>query len=147
MTNKLFMPPPEKLHDLEGERLQLKRCLLLDDDKVFSEIVCEFLREQGFEMAVARNGVEGLKKVMAGAFDVIVCDLMMPHLPGDMFYLAVQRVKPSLCQRFVFVTGSVGDPKFRAFLRQTGCLALWKPFQLHELASAIETVLRKAERK
>jgi CheY-like chemotaxis protein len=50
-------------------------------------------------------GAEGVQQVLASDFDAIVCDMVMPNFPGDMFYLAVQRARPHLCQRFIFITG------------------------------------------
>ncbi len=98
-------------------------------------------------MHSAKSGVEGLKKIMADDFDLVICDMVMPSLPGDMFYLAVERTKPRLCRRFIFITGHKGDPKIDAFIRRVGGLMLWKPFQMHELQRAIQSVLRKAARQ
>jgi DNA-binding response OmpR family regulator len=135
----------EKTHEM-GDLDLPKKCLLLDDDEDFVEILSEYLRSQNFQVFPAKNGVEGLKKIMADDFDLIICDMVMPHLPGDMFYVAVERTKPRLCRRFVFVTGHMGDPKIDAFIRKVGGLMLWKPFQMHDLATAIQNVLRKAEK-
>jgi len=145
MLNRWFANTEEKTHDL-GDIAMPQKCLLLDDDDDISAIICDFLQTQNFQVFTARNGVEGLKKVMADDFDIIICDMVMPNLPGDMFYTAVERTKPRLCKRFVFVTGFKGDPKIDAFIRKVGGLMLWKPFQMHELTAAIQTVLRKAEK-
>ena len=61
----------------------------------------EALEIQGYVVTVASNGAEGLKKILATDFSIILCDTVMPNFPGDMFYLAVERVRPRLCQRFV----------------------------------------------
>ena len=82
--------------------------------------------------------------VLRTDYDAIVCDMVMPGFPGDMFYLAVQRVRPQLCRRFVFTTGHRADPKIDQFIRQVKGLMVWKPFQPHELIEAIKTVVRKA---
>jgi DNA-binding NarL/FixJ family response regulator len=89
------------------------------------------------------SGVEGLKHIMAVDFHVILCDLVMPNLPGDMFYLAVERIKPQLCKRFIFMTGHGADPKWDAFIRKVRGLVLFKPFPLHDLLAAIHNVLQK----
>lgn len=120
-----------------------KLALMLEDDLDFSALVKEFLESAGYEVTCAISGVEGLKHIMARDFDVILCDMLMPKLPGDMFYRAVERTKPHLCKRFVFMTGHKGDPKIDAFIRSVRGLMLWKPFQLHDLTQALQVIARK----
>ena len=61
-----------------------------------------------------------------------------------MFYRAVERVRPNLCKRFIFMTGHTGDKEIDTFIRGVRGLMLWKPFQIHEVLDAIKIVLRKA---
>lgn len=145
MKKQWFASTEEKTHDI-GELEMPRKCLVVDDDEDFVNLMSQFLQLQNYQVFTAKNGVEGLKKIMADDFDVVVCDMVMPHLPGDMFYLAVQRTKPRMCRRFVFVTGHRGNPKIDGFIRQVGGMMLWKPFQMHELIAAIKSVLRKAEK-
>ena len=91
------------------------------------------------------TGVEGLREVMAMDFDVIICDLMMPTMPGDMFYLAVQKVKPNLCRRFLFVTGHGDEPRVNSFLHKTDGLVVFKPVPSVELVQMISLVLKRNE--
>jgi CheY-like chemotaxis protein len=133
----------EKVFDLGDVELAntVRRILLLDDDVDFRELLKEFLAPQCFEITCVSNGAEGLRRIMANEFDVILCDMMMPSLPGDMFYMAVERVKPLLCKRFVFMTGHKGDPKYDIFIRRIKGLVLWKPFQIQDLQSAIDHII------
>jgi len=142
-VKKWFAASEEKTFEIEDG--SPKRCLLLDDDADFTEIVAEYLQTQGYQVTIVKNGAEGLKKIMAEDYDALICDMVMPGLPGDMFYLAVEKVKPRLCKRFVFVTGHRGDPKIDAFIRRVGGFMLWKPFEMQDLVTAIRTVMRKAE--
>src|SRR4051812_18701795 len=73
-----------------------KAILLVEDDTLYAEILKEYLESFDYSITVAADGVQGLKKVMEKNFDLVICDLLMPNLPGDMFYVAVQRVKPDL---------------------------------------------------
>jgi DNA-binding NtrC family response regulator len=81
---------------------------------------------------------------MVQDFVVIHCDMLMPNLPGDMFYLAVQKVKPHLCRRFVFMTGQKGSKKIDEFIRKVRGVILWKPFHPHDLLDTIKYVLKKS---
>src|SRR5438046_5891843 len=115
--------------------------LLLEDNVDLASSIKEFLELYSWKTVHVTNGVNGLRKLMVMDFDVILCDMVMPAFPGDMFYRAVERVKPSLCSRFIFMTGHKADPKWDTFIREIGGLILWKPFQMHELVSAVQTVL------
>jgi DNA-binding response OmpR family regulator len=124
--------------------LERKLILLLEDDGDLASILKELLEENSYRVIRAKDGVEGLRQVMASDFDAIICDLMMPSLPGDMFFLAVQRARPHLCKRFIFMTGHRADPKYDNFARSVGAAILWKPFQMQDLLDAVQAVLKKA---
>ncbi len=145
MFKKAWIPQEEKVHEVSEEDLPpaAKKILMLEDDTELAALLNEYLGSQGFVVTYVKSGVEGLKLIMMGEYDVILCDMMMPNLSGDMFYLAVERTKPLLCKRFIFMTGHKGDPKIDAFIRKVRGLMLWKPFELHDLQAAITAILKK----
>lgn len=125
-----------------------KKILILDDDQWFTNLLVELLQTQHFKTTTVESGIEGLKEVMNSDFDVILCDMMMPNLSGDMFYLAVQRTKPHLCKRFIFMSGHKGNPKVEEFIKNVNGIMLWKPFELYQLLDTIkilETRAREAQ--
>ena len=126
--------------------LEITNILLLDDDADLSDTLRELLESRNFVVTTARNGVEGLREVMQMDFDVIICDMMMPTMPGDMFYLAVQKVKPYLCPRFLFVTGNGNDPRTNDFLQRADGLVVFKPVPGDELLQMISLVLQRNAR-
>jgi CheY-like chemotaxis protein len=146
MSERKFNPPLTlKTHILEDvtEDAPRKKILLLDDDPVLSDLTRIILEENGYEVELASDGVQGIKKVLAGDFSVILCDMVMPNLAGDMFYTAVERVKPKLCKRFLFMTGHHGDRKIDEFIHKVRGLILWKPFESHVLLESIRAVEQK----
>ncbi len=114
-----------------------RKVLLLEDDPAFGEIMGDFLRESGFEVVAVSNGVEGVHKVLAGDFEVILCDMMMPTLPGDMFFRAVERMRPHLCDRFVFMTGHRNNQKVNEFIESVNGTILMKPFHVDDLLEMV----------
>ncbi len=114
-----------------------KKILLLEDDPAFKEIMTDFLSESGFEIVAVANGVEGVHQVLASDFEVILCDMMMPTLPGDMFFRAVERMRPHLCDRFVFMTGHRGNSKVNEFISNVNGTILTKPFHVDDLLEMI----------
>jgi DNA-binding response OmpR family regulator len=110
-----------------------KRALLLEDDLAFQEIMQTFLAENSFEVVSVNNGVDGVHEVLASDFELIVCDMQMPTLPGDMFYRAVERMRPQLCDRFIFMTGFRGNTKINEFVSAVSGTVLMKPFHMDDL--------------
>lgn len=121
-----------------------KRALLLEDDELLAQTLKKLLKFQQWDVTAVQNGAEGLRKIMTDNFDVIICDLMMPTMPGDMFYLAVEKVKPFLCERFIFVTGDSNNPRVSSFLAKTNGAVLYKPVRVADLVKMISTVIEKA---
>jgi CheY-like chemotaxis protein len=147
MTDKSKSPPyGEKTHDLDSVArwAARKKVLLVDDDVAFVDVTRQHLEIAGYEVEVAADGVQGIKKVMVNDYTCILCDMVMPNLAGDMFYVAVERVKPYLCPRIIFVTGQRGDRKIDDFIRKVRGLVIWKPFQPHVLIEAIQAVEKKS---
>ena len=139
----------EKTHDLDkvAQWAARKKVLILDDNFDFADMTRLQLQEMGYEVDLAADGVQGIKKIMVSDYSVILCDMVMPNLAGDMFYLAVERVKPYLCKRFVFMTGHQGDRKVDEFIRKVRGLLIWKPFPLHVLMETIQAAEMKASQK
>lgn len=117
-----------------------KKVLVLEDDPSFREIMQCYFIEQGLQVVTVQNGVEGVHEILAGDFDAILCDMQMPTLPGDMFYRAVERMRPHLCDRFIFMTGYRGNQKVNEFISAVNGMVLIKPFHMEELQDMLAFV-------
>ena len=135
----------EKTYELPdtAELPKMKNILILEDEAAFAMLLKEALESEGYNVTTVSNGAEGLKKILTDDFEIILCDMVMPNFPGDMFYLAVERARPNLCKRFIFMTGHQGDSKIGEFIRRIRGLMLWKPFEAHVLFDAIKAVNSK----
>jgi CheY-like chemotaxis protein len=114
--------------------------LLVEDDAQFAGYLRQYLEAHHFEVHEARDGGEAIRHVLGRDFDVILCDMVMPNFPGEMFYRAVERAKPHLSRRFIFMTGYRGDAKITEFIGKVGGFILWKPFEFRVLLEAIGTI-------
>ena len=123
--------------------LEIKNILLVDDDEDLATTLKQLLEAHNFIVTTASNGAEALREVLAFDFDVIICDMMMPKMPGDMFYLAVQKAKPESAKRFLFVTGHADNPKVDAFLKSIDALVIFKPVLTEELVRMISFVINR----
>ena len=132
LTEPEVQVPAFRIHEPEDAPAK-KKVLLLEDDAAFKEIMTDFLCENGYEVVAVQNGVEGVHQVLASDFEVILCDMLMPTLPGDMFFRAVERMRPHLCDRFIFMTGYRGNVKVNEFISLVKGTVLTKPFHVDDL--------------
>jgi CheY-like chemotaxis protein len=116
--------------------------LVVDDNLELAQAYKALLEAHGYTVSIAPNGVLALKIILKTDVDAILCDLKMPQLEGDMFYVTVERVRPSLCARFIFITGMGADSKFQPFIARVQAPVLFKPVEvsvlLEEVGKAIQ---------
>jgi DNA-binding response OmpR family regulator len=128
----------------EATELEIKNILLVDDDVMLADTLKQLLESHNFIVTTASNGIDALREVLAFDFDVIICDMVMPKMPGDMFYLAVRKSKPEMARRFLFVTGNADNPKVENFLQSVDALVVIKPVLTEELVGMISLTLKRA---
>jgi CheY-like chemotaxis protein len=127
----------------ESSELEIKSILLLDDDQELADTLKALLEAHNFVVTTVGNGAEGLREIMAFDFDIIICDMEMPHMRGDLFFLAVQKTKPYLCKRFIFITAHRDDPRVSEFLQKINGFVLFKPVLTEDLIREISLALKR----
>lgn len=118
----------------EGKPL---RILVVDDEPHILHYMRATLESWGHSVEVASDGAYALERALAGDFDVIVCDLRMPHLSGRDMYLKLARQDPRAAERIIFATGDTVRGDTLHFLEGLGRPYLHKPFTLAELRAAL----------
>jgi two-component system response regulator HydG len=126
----------------DPNELALKAILVVDDDQQLATALQWILADHNFLVDVAFDGDEALLKVRAHEYDVVICDLKMPHVRGDEFYLQAKALRPSLADSFIFITGYATDPEIRGFLIEAEVKFLVKPFPIDTLIQCVTQLLR-----
>jgi DNA-binding response OmpR family regulator len=120
-----------------------KRILIIEDSIEIRENTAELLELSGYEVEVAADGIEGVRKAKAILPDLVICDIMMPHLDG-FGVLQVFSTQPSLARiPFIFLTAKTNRSDMRKGMEMGADDYLTKPFQEVELLRAIESRLKK----
>ena len=135
-------PEPGPREEGHGKTFALKALLLVDDDKQLASALQWILADANFLVDVAFDGEEAILKVKAHEYDAVICDLKMPKLRGDEFYLKARKLRPELSDRFIFITGYATDPVLRTFLVDNEVKFLVKPFPIKGLISCVEELSR-----
>lgn len=127
--------------DTRNSPADRKHVLIVDDDIELTLTFQALLQVHDYRASTAANGMEALKLVMDSDVDAIVCDLQMPELSGDLFYIEVSRARPHLQKRFIFVTGNVDNSLYETFLKGAKAPVLSKPVSFDRLLEKLEAVL------
>ena len=119
------------------------RVLLIEDDPLVRDGMIRVLEHGGFTVTAVANGLSGLAELRDQRYSAIVCDLRLPFLEGNDFFMQVKELFPEMATRTVFVTGWADDPDTREFLEKTGQPFLGKPFAADELVKIVRRLAGK----
>src|SRR5262249_52348875 len=118
-----------------------KKVLVIDDEETILQVVCETLKDQGYEVDAVRDGETALQRLSHTSYDLALCDWKMPGLNGQQVFERIKVSNPKLSERMIFITGDVINEKTQAFLRDCNKLCLSKPFSLEEFRAAVGKAL------
>ncbi len=121
------------------------RIVIIEDSEDIRENTAELLELSGFEVLKAADGLEGIRLVKSTEPDLIICDIMMPHLDG--FGVLQVLGQHTVLSRipFIFLTAKTDRSDLRKGMELGADDFLTKPFQEVELLKAIEIRLKKAK--
>lgn len=118
--------------------------LIVDDDAAITDALAAVLGRSGFDVRVAEDGRAGLAQVDRQVPDLVVCDVLMPHVDGREF---VRRIRARQMWLPIILLTQVGESWERSAALDEGADDyLNKPFDPHELISRIRAVLRRTAR-
>ena len=126
----------------------MSKQVLIVDDEPNIVISLEFLmKREGFAVAVARDGEEGLAAIRAGRPDLVVLDVMMPKRNGYEVWEAV-RADPSLGGVRILMLTARGRPAESEKGLELGADAYMpKPFSTRELVDKAKSLLAEGDKQ
>jgi DNA-binding response OmpR family regulator len=117
----------------------LSKVLLLEDDSLFGETLCDLLEEEGYEVTYAPNGQIALDYIYANKFDIYLFDINVPLIDGITLLKDLRQAKDKTPT--IFLTSHKDKETLRKSFH-SGCDDyLTKPFDNEELLLRIEARL------
>jgi CheY-like chemotaxis protein len=117
--------------------------LLVDDDREVNSVVRKFLIRRGYEVDSAFDGLEALRMFRPGEHEVIISDVMMPHMNGWELVAALRARTTKLAIFLITGYSQIGGMWNRSFLQQQGVSTiLTKPIDFDFLADTLEDAFR-----
>lgn len=117
-----------------------KTILVIEDDREVLSVIIRYLTQLGYEVIAATDGMEGLKKVESGGFDLVITDIVMPYVSGVGVVTALKKKKPHI--PIIAITGYGKEPEAVAVEKKAN-LVLAKPVRMSLLKEYIDELLSK----
>ena len=121
------------------------RVLVIDDEPQLLNAFKRMLKRD-HDVTVCRGGLEAKQRIGEEAYDVVVCDLMMPELDGKAIYDHIEHHAPSLLDRIVFCSGGAFTRRLREFLDSVPNICLDKPVETDLLLGIIDQIVSAASK-
>ncbi len=123
-------PPPAPGQPRPEPPVRRGRVLVIDDEELVGTALRRLL-SRAHEVRVSTRADTALEWLLAGErYDLILCDVMMPHVSGMDFHAALGERLPEAQERVVFLSGGAFTPAAREFLaRIPASRKLDKPFE------------------
>jgi PAS domain S-box-containing protein len=122
-----------------------ERVLVVEDEALVRSLACRSLREEGYAVAEAANGLEALEYVRGhgGQVDIVVSDVVMPEMGGRELgrHLAALQPRPAV----LYISGFTSDDVVDRGLLDPGSPFLQKPFAPGALSAKVRELLDRSQ--
>jgi len=119
-----------------------KLILIVDDKFSATRLIAEYLESKGFQTISAPNGIQALTEARINHPDLILLDIMMPHMDG---YEFIRTFRKENSAPIILLTAKVEETDKVMGLSIGADDYVTKPFSMAELAARIEAVLRRVD--
>jgi len=117
------------------------RILLVDDEQSIQTLLSYPLRKDGYHVTSALDGSEALRRFEEGRFDLVILDLMLPHMGG----VEVCRQLRSRSQVPIIMLTAKGSETDKVAGLEVGADDyITKPFSMREFRSRVKAALRRS---
>lgn len=120
------------------------RILLIEDEPSVSAFLCTALERRGYSVVPSSSAAGGLQLLASADFQGVISDFRTPGgINGADVQDWLQRHRPELASRIIFITGDTASDETLELLAQAGTPCVEKPFRVHQLMAAVDKTIGK----
>lgn len=119
----------------------MHQILLIDDDRELCQLLQEYLQSEGFTVESVHDGGQGAERALAGGWDAIILDVMMPGLSG---FDVLKRIKPAVTAPVLMLTARGEDTDTVVGLELGADDYVAKPCSPRVLVARLRALLRRS---
>ena len=121
----------------------MNRVLVVDDNRDLGKLTSEILKERGFRVNIAFDGVSALAKIKQEPYDLMILDYRLPGISGLTVLEKTQQIRPNLK---TIMISAFGNESTKARAKELGAYAfLDKPFNIDGLVKVVKKTLSKGK--
>lgn len=121
----------------------MRKILIVEDDESIGELLRDYLEINGFYVDICVNGIEGLKSIRDGEYDLIILDVMLPGMDG---FEILKRIRDDKDIPVLIVSAKKEEFDKIHGLRLGADDYITKPFSPGELVARVNAHMAKYER-
>jgi len=115
--------------------------LVIEDYADTRELISALLRNRGYRVIEAEDGIEGLLKATGNYPDLIIMDLALPEMDGVETARRIHEM-PKLSRTPIFVVSALLTKEVEADVRAAGCVEVFaKPFEIESLLRSVRATV------
>jgi DNA-binding NtrC family response regulator len=123
----------------------MTKILVIDDDAIVRTSIVHILRDAGYEVVIAEDGIQGMAAFRNDEPDLVITDIVMPEQEGIQTITEMRRAKPDVKIIAISGGGRVVNSDFLRIAQVLGAMAgIPKPFDDDELLILVKDCLAKA---
>jgi signal transduction histidine kinase/CheY-like chemotaxis protein len=126
---------------LRSTEIEPVKILVVDDEEIVLKFACDALRSDGHMAVGVLSAPEALKRIKVEKYDFILTDIKMPEMDGVELIKAVHEINPAIGA--LFMTGYASLDTAKEAIQEGAYDYILKPFDLHEIRSAVADAIRK----
>ncbi len=121
----------------------MKRILIADDEARIRRLVCDFLKNAGFETVEAVDGKDAIEKFFSeGHFDLVICDIMMPEADG---WEVCKKIREQSSVPFLMLTARTQEFDELMSFESGADDFVTKPFSPTVLVKRVEALIKRSK--
>lgn len=123
----------------------MSKILIADDEALIRRLVCDFLKNSGYETVEAIDGLDAIEKFKANSdISLVVCDIMMPELDG---WEVVKKIRETSSVPIIVLTARTQEFDEIVSFESGADDFVTKPFSPTILVKRIQALLKRADAK
>lgn len=116
-----------------------KRIMVAEDDPDLIDLVCDFLKSQGYQVYPVGNGKDAVNRALNEKFDLVLLDVMMPYVDG--YHVAYEITNSDNPPKVIMMTSRDVQLE-KSIAKLSGAFdVMQKPFELSELSKKVKEAL------
>jgi DNA-binding NtrC family response regulator len=118
--------------------------LIIEDEASVIAFLRAALERNGYKVANASSGQDGLDLLRSGKYGGVISDIRMPgSVNGAEVHTWIQEHRPELATRIILITGDTANSETQSLLSRSGTPCIEKPFRVQHLISVVEKTFGK----